>query len=52
MQKLSSKHLSQAQKYLLPEPEFNLFAIGDLERFGMEGDHVSTYTADDMIDGL
>ena len=52
MQKLSSKHLSQAQKYLLPEPEFNLFAIGDLERFGMEGDHVSTYTADDWREGM
>lgn len=52
MQKLSSRHLSQAQKYLLPEPEFNLFAIGDLERFGMEGDHVSTYTADDWREGM
>lgn len=51
MQKLTNQHLSEAFAYLAPEPEFNLFAIGDLEQFGMEGENVSCYTDDSWVPG-
>ncbi|MCI8949227.1 MAG: GNAT family N-acetyltransferase [Lachnospiraceae bacterium] len=52
MQKLTNQFISKVQQYLEPEPEFNLFAIGDLERFGMEDPNVSCYTADDWCIGM
>ena len=52
MQKLTNEVLSEVQNYLLPEPEFNLFAIGDLERFGMEDSNISCYTADSWNPGI
>ncbi len=51
MQKLKNQHLPEAFAYLAPEPEFNLFALGDLEQFGMEGEHVACYTADSWMPG-
>ena len=47
MQKLDNRYLETAFSYLSPEPEFNLFFIGDLETYGMEHDCVSCYTDDD-----
>ncbi len=52
MQTLTNPLLQEAQNYLQPEPEFNLFAIGDLEQFGMEDQNVSCYTADTWSMGM
>lgn len=47
MQKLTNNYLSTAFSYLSLEPEVNLFLLGDLEKYGMEHENVSCYTADD-----
>lgn len=52
MQKLTNQHLSAAFSYLAPEPEFNLFFIGDLEQCGMEDENVSCFTDDDWKEGM
>lgn len=51
MQKLTNQYLPDAFAYLSPEPEFNLFFLGDLERFGMEHENVSCFTDDDWKPG-
>ncbi len=51
MQKLKNQHLSEVFAYLAPEPEFNLFAIGDLEQFGMKDENVAGYTDDSWVPG-
>ena len=46
MQKLTNQHVSAAYSYLAAEPEMNVFFLGDLEQFGMEGEQVSCGTSD------
>ena len=43
MRKLTEKDRQWVQNYILQEPEFNLFLIGDIENFGLENDNVDVF---------
>ena len=43
MQKLTETDRQQAFDYVMQEPEFNLFIIGDLENFGFENENVEIF---------
>lgn len=51
MKQLTNEHSHRVLNYLLQEPEFNLFMIGDIEIYGLEDSHVSVYTGDDWEQG-
>lgn len=43
MRKLLENDRQQVLDYIMEEPEFNLFIIGDIEIFGFDGDHVEVF---------
>lgn len=51
MKQLTNAHKNLALDYAAAEPEYNLFIIGDIECYGLEGSHVSVYTADSWEGG-
>ncbi len=51
MKKLNGQNYQEAMEYILKEPEFNLFIIGDLENYGLDGPDVSAYTSDSWNGG-
>lgn len=51
MKKLKSRDYRKAMDYVLKEPEYNLFIIGDLETYGLDDPDVSAYTADSWEGG-
>lgn len=51
MKKLTGKDYRKAMNYVLKEPEFNLFIIGDLEVYGLDDPDVSAYTSDSWDGG-
>lgn len=51
MKKLTGRDYRKAMDYILKEPEFNLFIIGDLEIYGMEHPDVAAYTSDSWNGG-
>jgi hypothetical protein len=51
LKKLTKHDYEKAMQYILKEPEFNLFIIGDLEIYGMEDPNVSAYTSDSWNGG-
>lgn len=46
MKQLTNAHREMALSYAAAEPEFNLFILGDIECYGLEGSQVRAYTAD------
>lgn len=52
MKKLTNKDYQKVMDYVLAEPEFNLFFIGDLEVYGLESEGVSVYTSDSAGDSI
>ncbi|WP_077612740.1 GNAT family N-acetyltransferase [Clostridium sp. Marseille-P2415] len=52
MKKLTGGNYREAMDYILKEPEFNLFIIGDLENYGLDGPDVSAYTSDSWHGGM
>ena len=51
MKKLAGQDYRKAMDYVLKEPEFNLFIIGDLEVYGLDDPDVSAYTSDSWDGG-
>lgn len=51
MKKLTGRDYRKAMDYILKEPEFNLFMIGDLEVYGLDDPDVSAYTSDSWDGG-
>jgi len=43
VRKLSENDRQQTKGYIMREPEFNLFLIGDIENFGYDNDHVEVF---------
>ena len=52
MKKLNGRDYRKAMDYVLREPEFNLFIIGDLEVYGLDDPDVSAYTSDSWDGGI
>lgn len=46
MKKLTGENYQEVMDYILQEPEFNLFLIGDLENYGLDSPEVTAYTSD------
>ncbi|MEY8356940.1 GNAT family N-acetyltransferase [Lachnospiraceae bacterium 54-53] len=51
MKKLTGRDYRDAMDYILKEPEFNLFIIGDLEIYGLDDPDVAAYTSDSWNGG-
>lgn len=45
MKKLNQEHAQAVMEYVLLEPEYNVFFIGNLENYGLESEQCSFYTA-------
>jgi predicted GNAT family acetyltransferase len=43
MKKLTQQNLPEITKYIMEEPEFNLFIIGDLENFSLDDGNIDLY---------
>lgn len=43
MRRLAGKDIIQIKNYIMREPEYNLFIIGDIENFGLDGKHVKAF---------
>lgn len=46
MRKLTKDEYSAAMSYVLKEPEYNLFLIGNLENYGLDGPEAAAYTGE------
>lgn len=46
MRKLTKEEYLTTMNYVLKEPEYNLFLIGDLENYGLDSPQVSVYTGE------
>lgn len=46
MRRLTEHDRKQVMNYILKEPEFNLFFIGDIENFGLDSKDVELFASD------